>query len=322
MAELPSIVPIVGGGPAGMSCALWLKNYGFRPLIIERKAMLGGMQRASPYPNHWLLGWPGQTARQNAEAFVRHIEAEAVECWREAAPRRVRTLPGGGFGLAIACADGAVRTAEARALVIATGTEFRCDEWLDRVHGARALAAQGRILPNPAAAGEPGIDLGARVLIIGGGDNAFDVAHQIARPGRRLTIAMRAAKPRAQPVLVERARAMADTEIKAGATVTALTDGAQGIAVRFSDGSLLAADRIVLCLGFAPNTREPWIESLNLSLDRDGYIAVDTNMESSRQGVFAVGDVSNPRNPCTVTALASGAAAARAIFNRLTRDQA
>ena len=30
------IVPIVGGGPAGMSCALWLNNYGLHPVIVER----------------------------------------------------------------------------------------------------------------------------------------------------------------------------------------------------------------------------------------------------------------------------------------------
>ncbi len=67
------IVPIIGGGPAGMSCALWLVNYGFAPVIIERSTALGGMAHASPYPNEWLLGRPGETARENAEAFARHI---------------------------------------------------------------------------------------------------------------------------------------------------------------------------------------------------------------------------------------------------------
>ena len=52
-------VPIIGGGPAGMSCALWLGNYGLAPIIIEQAPELGGMARASPYPNEWLLGRPG-----------------------------------------------------------------------------------------------------------------------------------------------------------------------------------------------------------------------------------------------------------------------
>ncbi|MBM3527222.1 MAG: FAD-dependent oxidoreductase [Alphaproteobacteria bacterium] len=317
----PPIVPIVGGGPAGMSCALWLKSYGLRPLIVEHSARLGGMQRASPYPNLGLLGAPGKTARENADAFERHIESEAIETLRETAPVRVQTNGDGGFTLELAGADGAIRSVAAPALVIATGTAFRGSEWIGRVAGARALVAAGRILPNPAAAGEPDIDLGAHVLIVGGGDNAFDVAHQIARPGRRVTVALRGAKPRAQPALVERAYRSANAEIRANAEVTALIDGGHGIAVQFDDGSALVADRVVLCLGFTPNTREPWIESLGLKMDGNGYLAVDAGMVTSHRGVFAIGDVSNPRNPCTASALAAGATAARAIHDRLTGAQ-
>jgi thioredoxin reductase len=41
-------------------------------------------------------------------------------------------------------------------------------------------------------------------------------------------------------------------------------------------------------------------------------------METSCPGVFAIGDVSNPRHPCTATALASGTVAARQILSRLS----
>ncbi|MFM8314948.1 MAG: NAD(P)-binding protein, partial [Deltaproteobacteria bacterium] len=47
---------IVGGGPAGCSCALWLKHLGLKPLLIERSHRLGGLQNDSPYPNIWILG--------------------------------------------------------------------------------------------------------------------------------------------------------------------------------------------------------------------------------------------------------------------------
>ena len=40
MSQAP-IVAIIGGGPAGMSCALWLHNYELHPIIIERQAVLG-----------------------------------------------------------------------------------------------------------------------------------------------------------------------------------------------------------------------------------------------------------------------------------------
>ena len=56
-------MPIIGGGPAGMSCALWLHNYGMHPMIIEKEGALGGMARLSPYPNEWLLGQRGKSGQ-------------------------------------------------------------------------------------------------------------------------------------------------------------------------------------------------------------------------------------------------------------------
>lgn len=93
------IVPIIGGGPAGMSCALWLHNYGLRPVIIEQEAELGGMARHSPYRNEWLLGRPDETARENAAAFAGHIRKLPVEARLGARPQRLRRERGGGFRL-------------------------------------------------------------------------------------------------------------------------------------------------------------------------------------------------------------------------------
>lgn len=313
-----AIVPIVGGGPAGMSCALWLKNYGLHPVLIERKSQLGGMQRQSPYPDFSQLGRRGATGRKNAEAFTQHIEAEKIEIVRGATPRQARRRPDGTFALDIAVAGEAPRTIHAFALVIATGTDFRSADWLDAVANARALVEAGRILIGPGAAGEPDADLGARVLVVGGGDNAFDVTHHLVGTGRHVTIASRAAT-HAQPVLAERVRAdiaQGRAAIRSGVSVKAVAEGPAGIAVRFDDGSALDVDRIVLCLGYVPNTGAPWIDALGLVRDPHGYLPVDRNMETSCAGVFAVGDVSNPHHPCVATALGAGTMAAREILKR------
>src|SRR5262245_35997036 len=84
------IVPIIGGGPAGMSCALWLHNYGLNPVIIEKEGALGGMARLSPYPNAWLLGQRGKSGRENAAEFADHVRELAVETWLRARPQRLR----------------------------------------------------------------------------------------------------------------------------------------------------------------------------------------------------------------------------------------
>src|SRR6516164_3413793 len=101
------IVPIIGGGPAGMSCALWLHNYGLKPVIIEQADALGGMARLSPYPNAWLLGERGKTVRENAAEFAAHIRELAVETWLGARPQRLRREHDERFRLDVACTPAA-----------------------------------------------------------------------------------------------------------------------------------------------------------------------------------------------------------------------
>ena len=65
-------VLIIGGGPAGCSCALWLKHLGFNPLIVEIKGRLGGLQNDSPYSNGWILG----KNYLNGKAFTREVNKQ------------------------------------------------------------------------------------------------------------------------------------------------------------------------------------------------------------------------------------------------------
>jgi thioredoxin reductase (NADPH) len=317
------IIPIIGGGPAGMSCALWLHNFGFHPIVVEQATALGGMARASPFPNEWLLGRPGASARENADEFARHIRQAAVETLTGARPRRIRRGGDGGFELEVGFADArAAQSWPCPAVVIATGTRFRGEEWLDRVANARPLAAAGRVHLGPPWAGEPGAEPGAHVAVIGGGDNAFDIARMLAESGVRATIVMRSKEPRAQPLLVERLRPHGTSGlavVMAQRTVAALDDAGTKIRIRLGDGSELAVDHVLLLFGYQPNTDEPWIAELGLKRDTHGYLAVDGNMETSCRGVFAVGDVANPAHPCVATAIGGGTMAAREIQRRLAR---
>src|SRR5262245_44256445 len=195
-----AVVPVIGGGPAGMSCALWLANYGLRPVIVERAAELGGMARRDPYRNDWLLGRPGESGRENAAAFARHVHAAGIEVVLGAEPVTLRRAEDGAIMLALA--GPAARELSGRALVVATGTRFRGEDWLDRMENARALAAAGRLHLGPSYAGEPDAALGTEIAVIGGGDNAFDVSRMLAEKGVRVSLIMRAAAPRARPAMV------------------------------------------------------------------------------------------------------------------------
>ncbi len=71
-------IGIIGGGPASMSCALWLKYLGFSPIIIEKKQQLGGLQQVSNFQNVWYLELAEKTGYEIAEQFRQHIKAEDI----------------------------------------------------------------------------------------------------------------------------------------------------------------------------------------------------------------------------------------------------
>jgi thioredoxin reductase (NADPH) len=316
------VVPIIGGGPAGMSCALWLHNYGLSPLIIEQENALGGMARMSPYPNEWLLGQRGKTGRQNAAEFAAHIHALGVEIWLGVSPQHLREEE---EHWQLDLAGEPARSLSAAAIVIATGTRFAGEEWLDGVANARRMMAAGRLHLGATAVGERGADLGSHVAVIGGGDNAFDVSRMLAERGIRVTVIMRSKLPKAQPLLVERLRghqASGLVTVLAERTVAALEEADSKVRIRLHGGDEIEADRMVLLFGYRPNTDQPWLRALAPATDALGYLVIDSNMETSCRGLFAAGDMANPAHPCIATAIASGAVAAQQIAKRLAYEHA
>ena len=209
--------------------------------------------------------------------------------------------------------------------MIATGTRFAGEEWVDGVKNARRMAEVGRLHLGASAVGKPGTDLESHVAVIGGGDNAFDVSRMLAEKGVRVSVIMRSKSPRAQPLLVQRLhpyQASGLVQVMPGRTIEALDDAGSRVSVRLNGGGEIEADHVVLLFGYRPNTNETWLIELALATDAGGYLVIDGNMETSCRGAFAAGDVANPAHPCIATALASGAIAARQIAKRLACNDA
>jgi thioredoxin reductase len=219
----------------------------------------------------------------------------------------------------------AARSLSAPAIVIATGTRFAGEEWLDGVANARRIMAAGRLHLGATAVGEQGADLGSHVAVIGGGDNAFDVSRMLAERGIRVTVIMRSKLPKAQPLLIERLRryqASGLATVLAERTVAALEEDGLRVRIRLHGGGEIKVDRVVLLFGYRPNTDQPWLVALAPATDALRYLVIDGNMETSCRGLFAAGDVANPAHPCIATAIASGAVAARHIAKRLAHERA
>ena len=175
------IVAIVGGGPAGMSCAIWLKYFGFYPIIIEKSDRLGGASTINPFHNRWYLGMPGQTGKENAEQFRRHIALEEIT-----------TLSGSKLKRIIREEDFRLFTEEheitAQAIVIATGQRFRGYESIKSIAASQEIELSPRVCFNPGAT--PATH-GKVVAVVGGGDNGIGTAMWLAHTAKQVHLFVR-----------------------------------------------------------------------------------------------------------------------------------
>lgn len=309
-------IAILGAGPAGLSAALWLRNLGFDPRVLDAADRAGGLQKLNFLANEWVLGQPGQTGPALAARFVEHAGAAGIRIQTGIRPLR---LEGAAGDFRLRLGDGA--TLHCAAVLIATGTRYRAAEVFAGVAGIEGVPAD-RIAYGPHAFADLAAQTGKRILIVGGGDNAYENARLLLPMAAGVFLAMRS-RPRAQQSLalaVAEGVATGRCRVMHPASVTAAATGAAGLEVTLAVGDRserVVVDRIHVLAGYQPNTaflRELLAPELFAALrfDEQGYLRVDEAGRSA-PGLYAAGDVCNPRFPSVVSALAQGAIAAKTI---------
>lgn len=282
---------ILGGGPAGAGCALWLKKLGFEPLLVDRRTRLGGLQNESPYPNDWLAGVVGLTGQDFASAMDGQLRKAGVRVEAGWQALEVESL-NGGFRIGLQ-RESKRRVVKTRLLVAATGARAK----------DAGLSGHPNIIVGPGRAVEDGGLRGRRVAILGGGDNAFE-NHGIITEGGAASVTIFARSVRARRALAAR---VPESDLRVGpyeVDPQTLTVAGE----RF--------ERLVVLYGWQANSE--LFSALNPALDSNGYIRTRRDTaESSVPGLYAIGELAHRQHPCCATALADGVVAARAIQDRL-----
>jgi len=314
-------VAILGGGVAGMSCALWLKHLAFWPVLIEPGMTLGGQLLCINRINRWILGIQGLTGPALAALYGRHIVDEAIEVHLGAKLVSI-IVEDSGFRLYLREHEQHTASLFARALVIATGLRVNSSEILYSIPGALPLCESGLLtfFPLDHLEAMEALD-GKRVAVIGGGDNAHFTVKDLASRTALTHLIIRS-QSRAQPLVRQEVEALirhGGVKEHADALVSGFYQGSNGITIGLTKNNFrtecIEVDRIFARIGFTPNT-----ECLNglgpltgLERNNDGYVQVDARKRASLPFVYAIGDVANPNQPSVVTAMADGAVAAMAI---------
>lgn len=276
---------ILGAGPAGSSCALWLKLLGLQPIVIDARPAVGGRLADSPYANPWVaLLPPDATGLTIASGMAEALAAQDVAL---RLGERAVDVGSAAEGFAVTLAGG--ESLAARAVVLATGL----------------ATATGGLAPAEGLFFGPGQAVfdhdfrGLSVAILGGGDNAFEHAAFAAGKG--------ASEVR---VFARTVRARAGLVAAVPPTSVVRTTPEVDAAARTVDGRRY--DRILVMYGFAPSL--PRLTGLAPRLGGGGYVATDpATAESSVPGLYAIGDVSGRAHPSVPTALGDGVVAAKAI---------
>ena len=281
---------ILGGGPAGCACALWLKQLELEVALIERAERLGGLQTTSPYPNTWIPGMIGKTGIDLARDMERHLKLVGVPLLTGCEPTRIRPSAD---GFAIDIDRRSEPTIEAAHLVVATGVE--------PIDGG--FVASPDVLIGPGAAIDGHDFRGKSVAILGGGDNAAENFGFIAAksPARMVLFArhVTARPPLLRRVPVE-ARRIGPYEVD----IDHRTVIENGKSERF--------DVLVVLYGWQARIPAPVLE-LGPVRDARGFLATDAERRTSIPRMWAIGEVTQALHPCCITSMSDGVTAAKGI---------
>ena len=319
------VVGIIGGGPAGMSCALWLRQLGLSPYIIERNAAPGGQLLQVNRINRWVLGLPGRTGPELARLFGNHVSAEniPVNCNTQLTALEAA---GAGYRLILQEAGRGQTSLPVQALVIATGVRVLGGEIFSGTPGFDALYAEGLVGCFPTSHLDR-LELlqGKTVAVIGGGDNAHFTVEDVAAVAARIYLLIRSG-PKAQAkirqqvqALIEQGRVVEYLETEVGAFRQSQGRIELSLTQSGSVAANIHVDMVFTRTGFAPNSE--FLDTLSpvahMAKQAGGYVWVDAWRRTSIASVYAVGDVASPDPQAVVTAIADGAIAARAIAQDL-----
>ncbi|HYA01034.1 MAG TPA: FAD-dependent oxidoreductase [Candidatus Binatia bacterium] len=281
-------IVIVGGGPAGLTAALYAGRNKVRAALVEARGAVvdgsligaGGQllntELIEDYPGVRSILGPdlAEIMSEQAKQFGTELIGATVQS--------IRVEPDG--TKVVETDQGNLR---APAVIITAGGNPR----KLGVPGEAEFAGQG---VSYCAVCDGAFFQGAHLAVVGGGDAAVEEAIFLTRFASRVTLIHRRAEFRAQPILIEEAQSHPKIDFILDTVVEAIEGEGKAQRLRLrnvgsGEVSTLEVGGVFIFIGFLPNTG---LVSEHLEHDAGGYYLTDPmTMETSAPGIFAAGDV-------------------------------
>ena len=289
---------VVGGGPAGLTAALYALRAGKSVLVIE-KSTFGGQITWSPKVENY-PAIPSVSGTELGDRLMAQAEAqgaefeldEVISVELDGDVKRVKTDFGGEF--------------EAKALIIAVGAKPR----MMGLEREEELVGNGVCF---CAVCDGAFYKNRPVAVSGGGNSALQDAVLLSDTCSKVYLIHRRATFRGEAKLVETLRSKDNVEFVLESSVTALhgENELSGITVTNKDGASrdISVDGLFVAVGHAPDNG---VFAQLMELDEAGYAASDESCLTKTRGVFVAGDCRRKAVRQLTTAAADGSATALA----------
>ena len=300
MTDIPTKLLVLGAGPAGYTAAIYAARAALAPVLIEGLQPGGQLTITTDVEN-----WPGDTSVLGPDLMVRmadqarHVGVELIADIATAVDLSRRPF----------------------AVTLDSGTRYLADTLVI------ATGAQARWLGLPSETRFPGFGVsacatcdgfffrGRTVAVVGGGNTAVEEALFLTNHASKVTVIHRRDSFRAERILQDRLFAHPKVEVVWDSTVEEIIGSTQpkavqAVRVRNKSGLVhdIPVDGVFIAIGHDPATA---LFRDQLHLDESGYIRIaNWSTATIVPGVFAAGDVADPKYRQAVTAAGMGCMAA------------
>jgi len=308
---------VIGSGPGGYVCAIRAAQLGLKVAVVEKDATLGGTclnvgcipSKALLYTSEMLekaghdfgaLGIRVGMPEVDLPAMMAHkdsvVEANTSGVAFLFKKNKIDTIPGTGSiagpgRIDVTGSDGSRRTVEAKAIVIATGS--------DVAPLPNIMIDEKRIVSSTGALSLP--EIPKRLLVVGAGVIGLELGSVWRRLGSEVTVVEfldrilpgidGEAARQAQRILTRQGLAF-----KLATKVASVATSGEALKIVVEpaaggDTETLDADIVLVAIGRRPYTKGLGLDAAGIAMDERGRVVVDEDFRTNVAGVFAIGDV-------------------------------
>lgn len=298
---------VIGGGPAGLTAAMYLLRSELSVALVEKLAPGGQLlmtERIDNYP-----GFPeGIAAWELSDLFAAHVAKWESDRFARLNDEVRAIGPGEKLHMILVGEE----WIEARAVIICSGAKYRSVG----IPGEKQLVGKG---VSYCALCDGNFFRGRDVAVIGGGNSALEEALYLSRLVNKLYLVHRRDEFRATKCYQDKCEINPKMQILRSSVVTKIAGDKEvtGITVKsLKTGEEIdvAVDGVFVFVGFEPHSG---FLPEELEKDAKGFLVTDQEMNTNIPGIFAAGDIRSKNCRQVATAIGDGATAASAAISYL-----